>query len=122
MNNEILMVGSSGDTARVAAAIASLEAGGGPRLVAVYDQMADEQMQAELKERKQTLTQPMMLLPTLVAAGLMSDLPDVSRLVTGFHYQPGVPLGCGVEDGKEFTDSRGRKYVRVKGTIRRVKN
>lgn len=65
--------------------------------------------------------------PMLMAALAMASLGAASTLPTsiapmrGQPKCPGFPIGAGEENGKPFTDSRGRKYVRdSKGTIRRV--
>ena len=65
-------------------------------------------------------------------SAFVSSSPDVSNgpsyeeidkiLRDGSKRECGWTLGCGHQDGEVFTDSRGRKYVYKKGTIRRVRD
>ena len=56
----------------------------------------------------------------MAVAAMASTLPDSIGPLSGEPNQKGFPIGMGAADGEIFSDSRGRKYVRKDGTIRRV--
>jgi len=62
-----------------------------------------------------------MLAPMLAAAAILNGPADASTYLPRWKFESGDPIGRGSKAGEQFTDSRGRKYVRdAKGTVRRV--